>query len=104
MTEAKDAPLAKSKAPADSPKPEKKTGSKKNAPVKPEEPAGLGAKIDELKVFFEEAKVELKKITWPDRKTTTATCIAVFVLVLVMSLFLGVVDFGLTELVKLILS
>lgn len=65
---------------------------------------GIGDKITQLRDYFEEAKGELRKVTWPTRKETTATGIAVLVLVFVMSLFLGVVDLGLTKLVEYILS
>ena len=66
--------------------------------------AGLGAKITQLKDFFEESKVEIKKVTWPSRKETVTTSIAVVVLVFVMSIFLGVMDLALGKLVQLILS
>ncbi len=65
---------------------------------------GVTAKAQELKVFFEEAQVELKKITWPTRKETVTTCVAVMILVVVMSLFLGLVDLGLSKVVELVLS
>jgi preprotein translocase subunit SecE len=68
------------------------------------ESTGLVAKAQELKVFFEESQVELKKITWPSRKETLATCAAVMVLVVVMSLFLGIVDLGLSKIVEAVLS
>ena len=68
------------------------------------EPSGMVAKVQELKVFFEESQVELKKITWPSRKETLATCAAVVVLVVVMSLFLGIVDLGLSKIVEAVLS
>jgi len=68
------------------------------------EPKGVAAKAQELKVFFEEAQVELKKITWPTRKETIATCAAVLILVTVMSLFLGIVDLGLSKIVEAVLS
>ena len=65
---------------------------------------GVTAKAQELKVFFEEAQVELKKITWPTRKETVTTCVAVMILVAVMSLFLGLVDLGLSKVVEIVLS
>ena len=72
----------------------------------PEEtrPAALTEKVGQFREFFEESKVELKKVTWPTRKETIATCGAVLILVLVMSVFLGIVDMGVSSLVKLILS
>ncbi|XPV75331.1 MAG: preprotein translocase subunit SecE [Desulfovibrio sp.] len=78
----------------------KNTGSQKAS----SQESGLVAKFSELKTFFEESKVEIKKVVWPTRSETIATCSAVVVLVLVMSLFLGVVDLGLTKLVEAILS
>ncbi|MCM0753744.1 preprotein translocase subunit SecE [Desulfovibrio aminophilus] len=65
---------------------------------------GLIGKIGELKTFFEESKVEIKKVVWPTRKETVTTCIAVLVLVLVMSLFLGIVDLGFSKIIEAILS
>lgn len=64
----------------------------------------LGSKISQLKEFFEESKVEIKKVVWPSRKETIATSIAVVVFTLVVALYLGVVDFGLSKLISVILS
>jgi preprotein translocase subunit SecE len=68
------------------------------------EKTGMAAKAQELKEFFEEAQGELKKVTWPTRKETMTTCVAVMILVTVMSLFLGIVDLGLSKVVELVLS
>ncbi|SNR65950.1 protein translocase subunit secE/sec61 gamma [Humidesulfovibrio mexicanus] len=70
----------------------------------PETTSGVASKAQELKVFFEEAQVELKKVTWPSRKETVTTCAAVMILVAVMSLFLGLVDLGLSKAVEIVLS
>lgn len=64
----------------------------------------INEKIDQCKEFFQEAKAELKKVTWPTRKETVATGIAVMVLTFIMALFLGIADLGLTKIVELILS
>ncbi|WP_027185825.1 preprotein translocase subunit SecE [Desulfovibrio inopinatus] len=69
-----------------------------------ESAGGISGKIAQAKQFFEESKVELKKVTWPTRKETTTTGTAVFVLVVVFSLFLGVTDLSLSKLIELILS
>ncbi|WP_419780447.1 preprotein translocase subunit SecE [Maridesulfovibrio sp.] len=63
-----------------------------------------GGKIKQFTEFFEQSKVEMKKVVWPTQKETIQTCTAVLVLVVVMSLFLGVVDMGLSKLVETILS
>ena len=66
--------------------------------------SGIAAKAGAFKEYLEESKAEIKKVVWPTRKETEATCIAVLALVVVMSVYLGLVDLGLTHLVKFILS
>lgn len=61
-------------------------------------------KYTQLKDFFDKSKLELKKTTWPTRKETTATCMAVVVLVVLMSVFLGLVDLALAKIVEIVLS
>ncbi|TVM18931.1 preprotein translocase subunit SecE [Oceanidesulfovibrio indonesiensis] len=67
-------------------------------------PKGPAGKLHQLRDFFEESKGELKKVTWPSRKETVATSIAVVVLVLVMSAFLWGIDLVFSKVVQLILS
>ena len=80
------------------PKAEKQTAAASKAS------GGLGQKIQDLKQFFEESKAELKKVTWPSRKETTTTSIAVVVVTFVMALFLGLADMAWSSIVQLILS
>ena len=68
------------------------------------ETRGIGAKFKEFAEFLEQSKVEMKKVVWPTQKETIQTCTAVLVLVVVMSIFLGVVDLGLSKFVEAILS
>lgn len=65
---------------------------------------GLVAKAKELIEFFEESKVEIKKVVWPTRKETVTTCVAVLVVSVVIALYLGVVDLTLSKIVEAILS
>ncbi len=65
---------------------------------------GLMGKIKELMQFFEESKVEIKKVVWPTRKETITTCIAVLVVSVVIALYLGVVDLALGKIVEVVLS
>jgi len=60
--------------------------------------------IDKSMQFLREVKIELKKVTWPSRKQTMGSTVVVIVLVLIISLFLGVVDIGLSKLVQTILQ
>jgi len=65
---------------------------------------GLVGKAKELMQFFEESKVEIKKVVWPTRKETVTTCVAVLIVSVVIALYLGVVDFALSKIVETILS
>lgn len=57
-----------------------------------------------VKAFLLDARAELKKVTWPTRKQTLASTMVVIVVVFIVSTFLGLVDFGLVKLIKLILG
>ena len=59
--------------------------------------------VDNIIQFLREVKVELKKVTWPSRKQTIGSTVVVIILVLIVSLFLGVVDIGLSNLVRVVL-
>ena len=53
--------------------------------------------------FLREVKVELKKVAWPTRKQTIGSTAVVIALVMLISLFLGVVDFGISSLIRIVL-
>jgi preprotein translocase subunit SecE len=50
--------------------------------------------------FLFDAKVELKKVTWPTKKELLSTTAVVIVLVILIAFFLGVVDLGLVKIIK----
>jgi len=50
--------------------------------------------------FLREARMELKKVKWPTRKELLASTAVVIVLVLVVALYLGLIDFGLIKIIK----
>jgi len=54
--------------------------------------------------FFEESWQELKKVHWPSRKETYAATLVVIVLVILLSLYLAVVDLGLTKAIQAIID
>ena len=54
--------------------------------------------------FLREVKVELKKVIWPTRKQTLGSTIVVIILVMIIALFLGVVDIGLSSLVRVFIQ
>ncbi|SDO06903.1 preprotein translocase subunit SecE [Desulfonauticus submarinus] len=69
-----------------------------------EEKTGFQAWLEKIKVFWEQAKGELKKVVWPTQKETMVTTLAVVILVVVLSLFLSLVDVTLAKVVAWILS
>jgi len=42
--------------------------------------------------FIQEVQQETRKVTWPSRKETVTTTIMVFIMVVIVSVFLSVVD------------
>jgi preprotein translocase subunit SecE len=60
--------------------------------------------IDKGLQFLREVKVELKKVTWPSRKQTMGSTVVVLVIVTIISLFLGLVDAGLSGLIRAVLQ
>ena len=53
--------------------------------------------------FLREVKVELGRVTWPSRKETIGTTAVVLIFVFIVAIFLGIVDMGLSSLVRLII-
>jgi preprotein translocase subunit SecE len=68
------------------------------------EPGKIKSYLDTSLQFLREVKVELKKVTWPTRKQTMGSTVVVIILVMIISLFLGVVDGGLQILLRLVLK
>ncbi len=54
--------------------------------------------------FFRQVRNELKKITWPSRKETTVSTIAVFIMVILASIFLYFADQIIAFLMRLIMG
>jgi preprotein translocase subunit SecE len=54
--------------------------------------------------FLSEAKAELKRVTWPTPKQTLASTVVVIVIVFIIAIFLGIIDYILAKLVKFILG
>ncbi len=61
-------------------------------------------KFDKAKQFLREVRTELKKVTWPSRKDTLAGTAVVLVAVFIIALFLGIVDSGLSSLIRELLK
>jgi preprotein translocase subunit SecE len=50
--------------------------------------------------FIKEVRSELVKVVWPERSQVIRTTAAVIVLSMVVAVFLGAVDYGLTKLIE----
>ena len=80
---------------------------KKKQPVPQKKPIALPIKIGYLEKglqFLRESKAELKKVTWPSKKQTIGSTAVVIVLVMIISLFLGLVDMTLSSLMHIVLQ
>jgi preprotein translocase subunit SecE len=64
----------------------------------------IRSKFESAKQFLREVKTELKKVTWPSRKDTLSGTAIVLVTVFIIAIFLGVVDSGLSNLIKMLLK
>lgn len=53
--------------------------------------------------FFRDVRSELRKVTFPSRKETVTSTIVVIMVVFVVSIYLGIVDFGLSIVLSSIL-
>jgi len=76
---------------------------KKALTVAKKEPGKLKGYVDKSLQFLREVKVELKKVTWP-RKQTLGSTVVVLILVMIISLFLGVIDIGLSSVIRVVLK
>lgn len=72
-----------------------------SAPISPAAGKGL---ISKTLQFLREVRVELKKVTWPSRKQTIGATAVVLILIIIISFFLGAVDVGLRQLVRMIIQ
>ena len=64
----------------------------------------MAASIEKITQFLKEVRFELKRVTWPSRKETIAGTAVVVIIVLIAASFLGIVDIGLSKLIKMVLS
>lgn len=54
--------------------------------------------------FLKEVRFELSKVTWPTKQELIGSTIVVIVLSLILSIFIGIVDYGLATLAKTLLG
>ena len=78
--------------------------TKKPTTAQEEKSEGIVAKAKAFRNYLELSKTELRKVTWPTVKETRTTSLVVLAFVVVMAIFLGVVDLGLSKLISFILA
>jgi len=54
--------------------------------------------------FFADAKAELKRVVWPTRKQTLASTAVVLIIVFIVAAYLGIIDYILAKLVRVVLG
>ena len=59
--------------------------------------------IEKIKAFLREVKIEIKKVVFPTKVELVGSTWVVIITVIVISLFLGIVDLGLSKLVGIAL-
>ena len=65
---------------------------------------GVKEMKDQSVQFLQEVWIELKKVYWPTWKETRAATIVVVIIVLFFALYLGLVDFALSQIVQRLIA
>ena len=66
--------------------------------------ARTGSNKTGLVEFFAQVRSEVRKVTWPSKKETTASTISVFIMVTIAAVFLYFADQIIAWLIQLIMS
>lgn len=83
---------------------ESKVSKKRKAVAKPSVKERTSGTIETIRQFLREVRIELSKVTWPTRKDTIASTSVVLVIVFLIGAFLGIVDLGLSRIMRILLS
>ena len=59
--------------------------------------------LNKIKEFFREVKVEVKKVVFPTKDELIGSTWIVIITVIIISIFLGIVDLGLSKMVGIAL-
>jgi preprotein translocase subunit SecE len=73
------------------------------AEVSPVLSTGIKGRVDKVKSFLIEVRVEFDKITWPSKKEAIALTAAVLAITFFFTAYLGIVDISLTKLVSFLI-
>ena len=53
--------------------------------------------------FLKEARNELKKVTWSERKEVIGATVTIVFLIILIAMFVGIIDFGLSRILGILL-
>ena len=59
--------------------------------------------IKKISKFFTEAKIELKKVTWPSKDEVKGSTIVVLTITGLLGIYIGAVDFVLSNVIKFLI-
>ncbi len=60
--------------------------------------------FSKIKQFISEVKIELSKVSWPTRKEVMASTIVILVLTGFLTVYIGVIDLGLSKILSMFLK
>ena len=60
--------------------------------------------LDNAKQFMKEVKVEAKKVVYPNREELIGSTWVVIIAVVIVSVYLGIIDLGLSKIVRALLK
>jgi preprotein translocase subunit SecE len=60
--------------------------------------------LERIKNFFEEVKVESKKVNYPSREELIGSTWVVIITVIIVSFFLGAIDLALARIVRILVE
>jgi preprotein translocase subunit SecE len=75
-----------------------------SSPSRPALRESLCIMFDKIKKFLKEVRFELTKVTWTTRQELIYSTIIVIVVSIILSIFIGVVDLGLSNLASMLLG
>ncbi|MCM8785226.1 MAG: preprotein translocase subunit SecE [Candidatus Omnitrophica bacterium] len=58
---------------------------------------------DKIKNYLFEVRSELKKVTWPEKKTLGISTVVIVIFMVIMALYFGIVDLIFSKIVSLII-
>lgn len=60
--------------------------------------------VERVTTFLQEVRSETKKVTWPSRKDVLGSTLVVIIAVFIIAGFLGILDFGLSLMVGMLIK